>query len=83
MKTTRSRKKKSGKLLAKIEKGANVRGIINWFTLATGFLYGELDDRLDLRSALRKILKKPVPKHINFWFCFGGFTFLLFVVNNI
>ena len=71
------------KWLEKIERSANVRGVINWFTLATGFLYGEFDDRLDLRSALQKVLKKPVPKHINFWFCFGGFTFLLFFIHII
>jgi len=69
--------------LDKIERSVNLRWIINWFGLATGFLYGELDDRLDLRTALQKILKKPVPKHVNFWFCFGGFTFLLFVTNII
>ena len=71
------------KVLRKLDESVSLRGLINWFTLATGFLYGELDERLDLRSALQKVLKKPVPKHINFWFCFGGFTFLLFAINVV
>ena len=71
------------RLLRRIDHSVPVRGFINWLTLATGVLYGELDERLDLRSALQKILKKPVPKHINFWFCFGGFTFLLFAINVV
>ena len=83
MKSDGSKDKKRRTWLDKIERSVNLRWIINWFGLATGFLYGELDDRLDLRSALQKILKKPVPKHVNFWFCFGGFTFLLFVTNII
>lgn len=70
-------------LRQRLEWDRALRGLINWFGLATGALYGELDERLDVRSALQKVLKKPVPAHVNFWYCFGGFTFLLFAVNVI
>jgi quinol-cytochrome oxidoreductase complex cytochrome b subunit len=46
-------------------------------------IYGELDQRLDIKEGLQKLLKKPVPKHVNFWHCFGGITFLLFVIQVV
>jgi len=49
----------------------------------TGFLYESLDKRLDLKQALTKALKKPVPVRINFWHCFGGITFMLFIIQVI
>lgn len=81
MKTGSRKHKRKRRWFDKIERSINVRWLIDWFGLATGALYGELDERLDLSTALRKILKKPVPRHVNFWYCFGGFTFLLFVIN--
>ncbi|MFQ6039770.1 MAG: cytochrome bc complex cytochrome b subunit [Candidatus Poribacteria bacterium] len=47
----------------------------------TGLLYGPVDERLHIRDALQKMLRKPVPKHVNWTFCFGGITMLLFMVQ--
>lgn len=66
----------------KIEKRSGFRDLINIFSLM-GFAYGELDRRLDLKEALEAVLKKPVPKHVNFFFCFGGITFLCFLMQVI
>ncbi|MBI5376198.1 MAG: cytochrome b N-terminal domain-containing protein [Candidatus Schekmanbacteria bacterium] len=63
-----------------LEKRTSFREIINLISL-TGFVYGPLDDRLSIREALEKNLKKPVPDHVNWLFCFGGVTFLLFIVQ--
>ena len=46
-------------------------------------IYGELDQRLDVKEGLQKLLKKPVPKRLNFLYCFGGMTFLLFVIQVV
>lgn len=59
----------------------NLVEIADWFFTFTGLLYGELDRRLDLREAIQKALKKPVPKHINWLFCFGGTAFLFFLIQ--
>ncbi len=56
------------------------REILNLLTL-TGFIYGPLDERLSIKDALEKNLKKPVPHHVNFSFCLGGMTFFLFLVQ--
>lgn len=56
------------------------REILNLLTL-TGFVYGPLDERLSIKDALEKNLKKPVPHHVNFSFCLGGMTFFLFLVQ--
>lgn len=61
------------------KKKVGLHGIIDFITLFTGVLYGELDHRLTLREALGKALKKPVPAHVNYLYCFGGIAFLLFV----
>ncbi len=43
-----------------------------------------LDERFDLSEPLEKFLHKPVPKHaIRWYFCLGGITFFLFVVQGI
>jgi cytochrome b6 len=43
-----------------------------------------LDERFDLSEPLEKFLRKPVPKHaIRWYFCLGGITFFLFVVQGI
>ncbi len=49
----------------------------------TGLLYGPIDRRLGVREALQKMLKKPVPSHVNWTFCFGGITMLLFAIQAI
>jgi len=63
-----------------LEKRGSFREIVNLLTL-TGFVYGPLDERLSIREALEKNLKKPVGDHVNWTFCFGGITFLLFIVQ--
>ena len=43
-----------------------------------------LDERFDLRIPLEAFLKKPVPKHaIRWYFCLGGITFALFVIQGV
>lgn len=44
----------------------------------TGWIYGPLDRRLNLRQALEKALRKPIPTHVNWLYCFGGITLFLF-----
>ncbi|MFC2030766.1 cytochrome bc complex cytochrome b subunit [Chloroflexota bacterium] len=42
------------------------------------------DERFDVRIPLEGFLKKPVPKHaIRWWFCLGGITFTLFVIQGV
>jgi len=57
--------------------------VVGWMLSATGLLYGGLDERLELREALQKALRKAVPKHVNFSFCFGGLTFLMFAIQVV
>ena len=59
----------------------DVNQVLGWFLSATGLIYGGLDRRLEIKEALSKALKKPVPKHINWSFCFGGLTFFLFIIQ--
>lgn len=75
------KKKEIDKGIKRVEERLPLKGLLDWLTLSTGILYGELDERLDFRIALQKALKKPVPRHINFWFCFGGITFFLFLLQ--
>ncbi|MGD2205402.1 MAG: cytochrome b N-terminal domain-containing protein [Anaerolineae bacterium] len=43
-----------------------------------------LDERFDVRVPLQVFLKKPVPKHaIKWYFCLGGITFTLFVIQGV
>lgn len=43
-----------------------------------------LDERFDLSVPLERFLRKPVPKHaIRWYFCLGGITFFLFVVQGV
>lgn len=43
-----------------------------------------LDERFDVRVPLEAFLKKPVPKHaIRWYFCLGGITFALFIIQGI
>lgn len=59
-----------------------LRELISWFSLV-GFVYGPLDERLSVREALEKALKKPVPSHVNWFFCFGGISLLLFIIQTV
>ncbi len=63
-----------------LERRTLVREFVNLFTLFSGVLYGELDERLGVMEAVKKNLKKPVPLHVNWTFCFGGISFFLFLV---
>ena len=47
------------------------------------FIYGGIDRRLELDEAVKEALKHPVPKHVNWTYCFGGITFFLFVVQAV
>jgi menaquinol-cytochrome c reductase cytochrome b subunit len=64
-------------------RGVGMAAMINALSLLTGAMYGELDERLDFRTALQRALRKPVPRHVNFWFCFGGITFLIFMIQLV
>ncbi len=45
---------------------------------------GWVDDRYQISAPLTKILKKPVPKYaLNWFYCLGGITAFLFVVQGI
>jgi quinol-cytochrome oxidoreductase complex cytochrome b subunit len=59
----------------------DVNQVLGWFLSASGLIYGGLDRRIEFREALEKALKKPVPKHVNWTFCFGGMTFFLFIIQ--
>lgn len=71
--------KKEGR---EFEKRTNLRELLSFFTLF-GFLYGELDERLEIKDAIKKNLSKIVPEHVNFSFCFGGIAFFLFMINVV
>ncbi len=62
-----------------LEHRISLREVLSWLSLV-GFVYGPLDERLGIRQALEKALKKPVPHHVNWTFCFGGITFFMFLV---
>ncbi len=62
------------------ERRTLAREFVNLFTLFTGVLYGELDERLGVMDAIKKNMKKPVPPHVNWTFCFGGISFFLFLI---
>ncbi len=64
------------------EQRSGLRELFELFSL-TGFVYGPLDERLDIREALEKNLKKPVPSHVNWLFCFGGISLFLFTVQAV
>ncbi|MFQ6082692.1 MAG: cytochrome bc complex cytochrome b subunit [Candidatus Aminicenantia bacterium] len=75
-------KRKKQTFLEWLNDQIDLKEILSWLTF-TGFIYGPLDRRLEIKEALQKMLKKPVPKHVNHWFCFGGITFLLFMIQVI
>ncbi len=75
-------KQKEEQKIPNFEQRSGLRELFDLFSL-TGFIYGPLDTRLNIREALEKNLKKPVPPHINWLFCFGGLTLFLFGVQAI
>jgi quinol-cytochrome oxidoreductase complex cytochrome b subunit len=78
-----SDKKKTGEQKQpSFEQRSGLRELFELFSL-TGFVYGPLDERLDIREALEKNLKKPVPSHVNWLFCFGGISLFLFIVQAV
>lgn len=64
------------------EQRTGFKEMLNWFTLS-GFIYGPLDERLGIKEALEKALKRPIPAHVNWFFCFGGITFFLFCMQAL
>jgi quinol-cytochrome oxidoreductase complex cytochrome b subunit len=64
------------------EQRSGLRELFELFSL-TGFVYGPLDARLDIKEALETNLKKPVPSHVNWLFCFGGISLFLFIVQAV
>jgi hypothetical protein len=45
---------------------------------------GWVDERYQISEPLTKILRKPVPKYaLHWWYCLGGITAFLFVVQSI
>ncbi|HTG02019.1 MAG TPA: cytochrome b N-terminal domain-containing protein [Nitrospirota bacterium] len=42
-----------------------------------------LNERMGFTSRHRKVMDKPVPAWINYFYCFGGITFVLFLVQVI
>lgn len=78
-----SEKKETGeRKQPSFEQRSGLRELFELFSL-TGFVYGPLDERLDIREALEKNLKKPVPSHVNWLFCFGGISLILFIVQAV
>jgi quinol-cytochrome oxidoreductase complex cytochrome b subunit len=73
---------KDSKELVERERYSTIRQILGYFSLL-GFVYGPLDERLSIREALEKALKKPVPEHVNWFFCFGGITFFCFIIQVV
>ena len=65
------------------EERLNLRQVVGVLLDIFPVIYGELDQRLDVKEGLQKLLKKPVPKKLNFLYCFGGMTFLLFVIQVV
>lgn len=50
----------------------------------TARVAGWVDSRYNISEPLTKILKKPVPKYaLHWWYCLGGITAFLFVVQGI
>ncbi len=60
-----------------------LREILSWFILLLGFVYGPLDPKLGIREALEKALRRPIPPHVNWFFCLGGITFFLFIIQAV
>jgi len=42
-----------------------------------------LDERFDVRRVTKEFVNHPVPDHVNWLYCFGGITFLCFLVQAV
>ena len=42
-----------------------------------------LDDRFEVRRVAREFADHPVPDHVNWLYCFGGITFLCFLIQAV
>ncbi len=60
-----------------------LREVLSWLVLLLGFVYGPLDPTLRAREAMAAALRRRLPLHANWTFCFGGLTFFLFGVQVI
>ena len=60
-----------------------LREVLSWLVLLLGFVYGPLDPSLRVREAMAAALRRRLPAHANWTFCFGGLTFFLFGVQVI
>lgn len=61
----------------------NLPALVNILSSFTGFLYGEIDTRLDVREGIRKQLKKPISGKYTWMSCFGGITLILFMIQIV
>lgn len=71
-------------LLFGIARSASVwRSRAEWVPIPTRIL-AWIDERYELSQALKPILDKPVPDwQRRWWYCLGGLTFFLFIVQGI
>lgn len=58
----------------------DAKEVLSWLTIV-GVFYGPVDRRLHIRDAIDKMLKKPVPKHLNWTFCLGASALALFMIQ--
>ena len=42
-----------------------------------------LDERFEVRRVTREFMNHPVPDHVNWLYCFGGITFLCFIIQAV
>ncbi|UCG38497.1 MAG: cytochrome b N-terminal domain-containing protein [bacterium] len=56
-----------------------LKDLLDWVGVR-GLLYGPIESRLSVRGAMEAALRRPVP-HVSWWGCFGGITFLLFLIQ--
>ncbi len=76
-------KSKFDRLLSAVGKAVDLHALINLIGGFTGALYGKLDDRLEIGDAVRHQLRKPIEGRHNWFGCFGGITFLLFMIQVV
>jgi len=63
-------------------RGVDLRDFLIGLRFA-GIIYGPLDKRLSLREILEKAFQRPIPPHVNWFFCFGGITLFLFMIQIV
>lgn len=75
--------RRPGRLYRWFQERIDLPVVVGWILSATGLIYGGLDRRLELREALQQALRKPVPRHVNWLFCFGGLAFLMIGIQVV